>query len=145
MSDSPPKIGRIGFRFECQTGCTACCEQPGEVYLVREDRNRIAEHLGLSPRAFERDYCRREDGDLMLRPPADSACRFLGDGGCTIHSVKPLQCRTFPFWPENVRTKSAWTRVAGYCPGIGEGELLPLSAIRPAVEETAEAFPELVG
>ena len=144
--DTLVRIGRFELRFQCQQGCTACCEQPGEVYLVRDDRKRLAERLGLTVRELERRYCRRDDeGDWVLATPDDKACHFLGDGVCTVHEVKPLQCRTFPFWPENVRTKSAWTRVAGYCPGIGEGGILPVEAIRPALQETARAFPELEG
>ena len=34
---NPVQIGNVNFRFECQSGCTNCCTQPGEVYLTEDD------------------------------------------------------------------------------------------------------------
>ena len=38
------------------------------------------------------------------------ACVFLSEGRCTIHSVRPTQCRTFPYWPELINRRS-WRSV----------------------------------
>ena len=146
MPETPlVKIGRIQFRFQCQPGCSACCEQPGEVFLAPEDEPRIARFLGLSIERFRERYCEPDGDEPRLTIPDDKACHFLEEGRCTIHEAKPLQCRTFPFWPENVKTKSAWTRVARYCPGIGEGEPLNQDEVRSQVEECAASFPDLEG
>lgn len=147
MPDAPlVRIGRIDFRFACRPGCTACCEQPGEVYLAPGDAPRLARLLGLPLKEFRDRYCAPEDDEgPRLTIPEDKACWFLEEGRCTVHEAKPLQCRTFPFWPENVRTKSAWNRIARYCPGIGEGDSLDPKAVRQEVEQCAEAFPDLKG
>ena len=135
------EIGKFNFRFECQPGCVACCTQRGEVYLTEPDLKRIAERLELTPKKFEKRFAKREHGDLLLTTPEDTDCHFLEDGGCSIHEVKPLQCRTFPFWPGNVKTKGSWKALRSYCPGVGIGDPLDREQVRREVKECADAFP----
>ncbi len=45
------------LRFQCQPGCTKCCEQQGFVYLTEDDLVRIAGVLGMTAREFERRTC----------------------------------------------------------------------------------------
>jgi Fe-S-cluster containining protein len=45
----------------------------------------------------------------------------LGRRVCGVYPVRPLQCRTWPFWPENLRTKASWHRAAKGCPGMNRG------------------------
>ena len=52
------------------------------------------------------------------------------DDGCTVDEVRPTQCRTFPFWPENLETPGAWEAVIHQCPGVGEGKHYELVEIR---------------
>lgn len=40
---------------------------------------------------------------------------------CAIYPVRPLQCRTWPFWPENMKSRAAWDRAAKGCPGMNRG------------------------
>src|ERR1035441_1032325 len=94
------------LRFQCQPGCTACCEQRGYVYLTEADLVRAATFVGMTAPAFERKFVYRTAGQLRLRVPRLSQCHFLRDGGCSIHPAKPTQCRIFPFWPEQVDRKS---------------------------------------
>jgi Fe-S-cluster containining protein len=133
------EIGKFGFRFTCQPGCTNCCRQPGEVWLTEEDRDRIAAHLGLSVKVFVESYCADED-ELKLSIPASDSCHFLLEEGCSIHKVKPVQCRTYPFWPEHVRMRSSWKKLEHVCPGVGVGELLPVEDVRAVAQECADAF-----
>ena len=143
MSESVA-VASVRFRFDCRPGCVNCCKRPGDVFLTLADRDRIAASLGLTPDAFERRYCDRdEDGTLHLTNPAPDSCHFLLEEGCAIHEVKPLQCRTFPFWPENVRSRQAWKGVGSYCPGIGVGDVLPLETVVASAQACAEAFPEI--
>ena len=99
------------------------------VYLDAEDVARLSAFLGLSRREFRRRHARREDGWTELRFET-SACPFLEGTRCRVHPARPLQCRAFPFWPENLRRRDAWEAVAGHCPGIGQGESVPLARIR---------------
>src|SRR5690348_8341345 len=94
-----------GLRFECQPGCTECCRQKGFVYLTDADLLRIAEFVGMSAAAFERKFVYRTRKRMRLRVPSGANCHFLSGDGCSIHAVKPTQCRIFPFWPELVESR----------------------------------------
>ena len=130
-----------GLRFECQKGCTACCEQQGFVYLSAEDLPRIAKFLGLAEKEFERRYVYRTRHLLRLRVPRHAQCHFLREGGCSIHQVKPVQCRIFPFWPELADSKREWRKTAAWCPGIGKGELVQIETVRARAGEMRASYP----
>ncbi len=136
------QIGKVDFHFECQRGCIECCTQSGEVYLTEGDAQRIAADLGQTTEQFLTTLCETDaDGDLQLTTPADKSCHFLLEGGCSIHEVKPLQCRAFPFWPENVAGRRAWKKVGRVCPGISEGPVLPVEEVRAAAQECKDKLP----
>jgi uncharacterized protein len=130
-----------GLRFECQPGCTNCCRQKGFVYLTEPDLVRIAKFLGMTPAEFERRYVYRTRHLLRLRVPRESQCHFLREDGCSIHDVKPTQCRIFPFWPELIDSKREWRKTAAWCPGIGQGGLVQIEAARTAADEMRSAYP----
>jgi Fe-S-cluster containining protein len=132
-----------GLRFACQPGCIACCTQKGFVYLTEADAQRIAEFLGLSARAFEKRYCYRTRRQLRLRVPREAQCHFLRADGCSIHAVKPTQCRIFPFWPELAKSRAEWRKTARYCPGIGQGPLIQIESARAEAQEMREAYPAM--
>ena len=139
----PVEVGRFNFRFECQRGCTNCCTQSGHVFLTDEDIARMATYLGLERAEFEKRYVYRTKWGPRLNEPRAHPCHFLVDGGCSIHEVKPLQCRAFPFWPENVVARSAWKALRRYCPGVGVGPLVQIDVIREQAQACREAFPDL--
>jgi len=132
-----------GLRFECQPGCTACCEQKGFVYLTEDDVPRAAQFLGMTAAAFERKYVYRTKNRRRLRVPRDSQCTFLRDGGCSIHPAKPTQCRIFPFWPELVQSRQEWLKAAKYCPGMGKGTLIQIDVARGQAAEMRAGYPEM--
>ena len=134
-----------GLRFECQPGCTACCEQKGFVYLTEEDVSRMAQFLGMTPAAFEQKYVFRTRNRRRLRVPRDSQCSFLREGGCSIHAAKPTQCRIFPYWPELLESRQEWLKTARYCPGIGKGPLIQIAAARRHGAEMRAGYPEMYG
>ena len=50
----------------------------------------------------------------ILRRKYDGSCRFLSDDGkCTIYDVRPLLCRTYPFWVEDGKV------IECECEGLG--------------------------
>ncbi len=118
----------------------------GVVYLTDEDVARMAAYLGISNADFESRYVYRTRKTARLRIPRKERCHFLQDGGCRVHAVKPLQCRTFPFWPELIqgapRPGEAWREAAKYCPGIGKGELVNIQSAREQAAEMSRAFPQ---
>jgi Fe-S-cluster containining protein len=125
-----------GLRFSC-TGCGKCCHNHGDgfeyVYSTRRERQAIARSLGVSLRAFEREYCENVDGFLSFRTK-DKACVFLDGKACGIYALRPAQCRSFPFWAELLEDRDTWERdVASFCPGVGQGALHDADAIRTAL------------
>ena len=58
-----------GLRFECQPGCTECCQQRGFVYLTESDVERAAAFLKMTPAAFEQKYVYRTRRMRRLRVP----------------------------------------------------------------------------
>ena len=134
------------LRFQCQPGCIRCCDQKGFVYLGTTDIPRIAAYLGMTEAAFEHRYVYRTKNYARLRtPPGKLQCHFLTAQGCSIHSVKPTQCRTFPFWPEIVESQSEWHKAASWCPGIGEGDLIQIDLIESAARQMRAAYPHSYG
>ena len=129
----------MSLRFECQSGCTKCCEQQGFVYLTESDLERLAAYLKMSPAAFEKRYVYRTKNLRRLRVPRAAQCPFLKSDGCSVHTAKPLQCRTFPFWPELVDDKREWLRTAKWCPGIGKGPLVTISNAREIAQTMRDA------
>jgi uncharacterized protein len=115
---------REGLAFSC-TRCGACCTgAPGYVWVSHEEIAQLAEFLGESIDEFSASFVRRV-GDrysLIERPGGD--CIFWdGKAGCTVYAARPVQCRTWPFWPENVETEEDWVGVKQVCPGSGRGRL----------------------
>ncbi len=102
------------------------------MYLTEDDVTRLAAYLGMSAEAFEGRYVYRTTNLRRLRIPRAVQCVFLKSDGCSVHAAKPLQCSTFPFWPELVDDKRRWLQTAKWCPGIGKGPLINI--------ETAQAI-----
>jgi hypothetical protein len=110
-----------GLRFGC-TQCGQCCTGAHGIIRVEEDEVRaLAASLGLTVAVFTRRFLYRIRGGYSIRERRNGNCMFLRDGRCTVYALRPVQCRTYPFWFENVRSERAWARTATECPGIGEG------------------------
>ncbi len=119
--DSKDKIVQNLDRFVCQR-CNQCCLQPGFVYLREGEAEALAAHLTMDVYAFTDQYTDVLDRrQLVLKKKNGEACVFLTEQGCSVHAVKPRQCRDFPFsW----RTEKSFD----YCEGLkklaGGGERL---------------------
>ncbi len=85
-------------QFECFQ-CHACCRQEGYVRLEENEASKIARFLEMDILAFTDQYTELtiDRQALSLIEKADGACIFLTDTGCRINTVKPVQCRQFPF------------------------------------------------
>ena len=126
-----------GVRFECQeTGrCCVSRDSYGYVYLSLEDRRRLARHLGLRTGSFTRRYCRKTDGYFHLKD-VEGACMFLRGKRCGVYQGRPNQCRTWPFWPENIESPADWEHVRRVCPGSGSGQWFSLEQIQASARQT---------
>lgn len=111
-----------GLQFKC-TGCGLCCTgAPGYVWVSDKEIVEIANYLKLDLAEFISSYLRRVDGKFSLLEKQYSSsgydCIFLKENKCSIYSLRPTQCRTFPWWPQNLKSKSDWLEAAKHCEGI---------------------------
>ena len=130
MSESELPWYRDGLKFEC-TRCGACCTgAPGYVWVGIEEVTRLAEHRKLAIDDFGRTYLRQVGDDLSLIEKPNGDCIFWDAAqGCTVYTARPEQCRTWPFWPENLETPDDWARTCKVCPGSGQGPVYSLDSI----------------
>ena len=133
-----------GLSFEC-TQCGNCCTgPPGYVWFNDAEAAAMADYLGLEEREFRRRFARRKFHrwtlDEVRTPPGQYDCVFLrrddqGKALCSVYPVRPQQCRTWPFWPENLHSLQDWHDAARRCPGMsqglrGGGRFYPVEQIR---------------
>lgn len=115
-----------GIQFECQ-GSGKCClsrGSVGSVYVTLEDRENLADLMGLAITKFTNDFCEKQNGFFRLKEEATrSECMFLRDKKCSVYESRPTQCRTWPFWPELMNAKTWAAEVADFCPGVGKGPI----------------------
>lgn len=112
-----------GLRFEC-TGCGKCCTgASGTIFINEREAKEIAEKLGMTKAAFLREYAYPYKGGHSIREKESGDCVFLNGTLCGIYEARPTQCRTFPFWPEVLRSEKNWKATARDCEGIGQGKL----------------------
>lgn len=126
-----------GIRFECQQ-CGACCTgDPGIIHVDKEEIVRIAEYNSVSVPDFMDTYLYPLTGGYSIREHSDGRC-FFYQNGCTIYPVRPEQCKTFPFWFENLRSIKNWSRISQQCPGIGCGPLYSKERILDIVQSNMD-------
>ena len=83
------------FGYRCGR-CMNCCHN----YLIPVnpyDIARLARRTGQTTGAFRETRTRDGQGVLLARKDG-GACVFLDDGGCSVHSDRPLVCRLYPIW-----------------------------------------------
>jgi Fe-S-cluster containining protein len=98
MNHEPPETP-----IACQRGCSTCCQ--AKVLVVAPEVLRMGDHLRKNKNAAEIDALleriREADGKTRgltraARAEAHVSCPLLdSDGGCSIHEVRPLVCRSW--------------------------------------------------
>jgi uncharacterized protein len=140
VTDSNPPWYQDGLCFSC-TQCGNCCSgAPGYVWVTNAEIEAIAQFLGLLPAEFVRLHVRKTNHSRSLLEKPGGDCEFLerlpdGRTQCQIHSVRPVQCRTWPFWKSNLATPEDWADTGRDCPGINRGGRHPLPVIQAALTE----------
>ena len=127
-----------GLRFAC-TGCGKCCTgSPGYVWVTIEEMSSIAQFLGISLEDFKRKYIRQRDNRYALieMKLKNYDCVFLRDSKCLIYKVRPKQCKTFPWWKENLNSQESWEIASRSCEGINEqAPVVPYEVITKALSD----------
>ncbi|MFW6044255.1 MAG: YkgJ family cysteine cluster protein [Planctomycetota bacterium] len=123
MTDNSTPWYHEGLRFKCNR-CGACCSgAPGFVWVKPDEIRRIADHLDIPRHKLLRRYCRKVMGRISLMEFGNGDCVFLTPEGCRIYEVRPVQCRTFPFWPHILDSPEEWEKLKNKCPGVGHGRV----------------------
>ncbi|MHC5073783.1 MAG: YkgJ family cysteine cluster protein [Planctomycetota bacterium] len=125
-----------GLHFECQK-CGACCSGPDEGYIwvTRPEIEKIAKLLKIPIGELRRKYLIRVGfRTTIIEQKNTKDCIFLkeidGYKKCIIYPVRPSQCRSWPFWPENLKSPTAWNKAVKKCPGINRGRLCTFEEIQ---------------
>eukprot|EP01031_Cornospumella_fuschlensis_P023388 gene23388-28380_t len=112
-----------GLDFSC-TGCGRCCLNEGSVWMDINEFVVLCDSLKLPVDDVLRIYATRvvaaswvEITSKVLHTSQNGkdikteGCIFLSDSDaktCTIYEERPVQCRTYPFWPSLMRSDAAW-------------------------------------
>ncbi len=127
-----------GLRFKC-TECGKCCTKKGYVWLEEEDITVLAKHFQITEEAFIKKYTRNYTFDLaLLDNPHSDDCIFLKDKKfCEIYEARPKQCRTFPWWTQNLTSVNEWEKAKSECEGIDhpDAPIVPFSKIKEELEK----------
>ena len=126
-----------GLHFEC-TGCGDCCTfSDGVVFISPLEIDIVAQHLNISYKECVEKYINESQGRTVLKDK-DDACIFFKDKKCTIYDVRPMQCRTFPFWSTNLKSQYRWKTVGEKGVGIGHGRLFTYEEIQTIKDDLDE-------
>ena len=128
-----------GIRFECQ-GSGKCCvsrSSYGFVYLSEIDIKRFSKDFNISIKEFKEKYCQVTDGFIHLieKKSLKGKCLFLKKNKCSAYKSRPSQCRTWPFWKENMNAKNWSNNIKNFCPGIGKGKKYSYDQILGKIKE----------
>ncbi len=127
-----------GLQFTCQLCGNCCTGGPGYVWMTNDEVEKLAAHLKLSVEETRETYTRKIGKRTSLKeyrnPAGEHDCVFLvskkipdSDGVehtrrvCGVYAVRPLQCRTWPFWEGNLDSPESWVHAAERCEGMAAG------------------------
>lgn len=119
-----------GLRFTC-TQCGDCCTgEEGFVWVNEVEIRALAIRLDLDETKFRQRFTRQVGKGISLQEAEGGNCVFWSrEKGCTVYEDRPRQCRSWPFWNSNVRTRKDWEETMSVCPGAGRGQLFTVEEI----------------
>lgn len=116
-----------GLNFECEN-CGQCCAGPdtGYIWVTKTEIKMIADYLKIPVELLREKYLKSVGfRTSIIEHPQSKDCIFLQEiaakKGCIIYPVRPNQCRTWPFWNDNLQSEYTWNRAAMKCPGVNRG------------------------
>jgi Fe-S-cluster containining protein len=92
--------------LNCLKCASFCCKVAGYVEVHRPDIRRLADHLGLTVKAFEEKHVVEvtRKGEKLIKSGYDT-CQFLSEERrCTVYSARPRDCREYVCWDQHDST-----------------------------------------
>lgn len=130
------------IHFEC-TACGKCCTGNAETHyiaLTSTEATKLRKHLGVSEAWFRRRYVEHLTRNSWGIRMHNGQCAFLDKHGrCGIYTLRPTQCRTYPFWPELMDDETHWQAEKKYCEGINRGPVVDIKMIERNLKQQAAA------
>ena len=132
------KISKLeNIHFSCQ-GSGNCCVSRGSygfVYLSKHDIKKLSEFTNLKINDFLKLYCDKTDEFTHFKEKKTNGdCQFLLNKKCSVYKARPTQCRTWPFWRENMNNKVWNNDISNFCPGIGKGNKISFKEINKNIK-----------
>jgi len=114
-----------GYVFDCsaceECGGACCTGESGYIWVKYAEIEDIAKFLELNVEDFAKIYLKKAGHRYSLVEKKigenNYACIFFDEElkRCNIYDVRPMQCRTFPFWEQY---KGDEDEVRAECPGV---------------------------
>lgn len=128
-----------GLRFGCRQ-CGACCTgEEGFVWVTRSEIRDLAKAYGISADEYEAAFVRNIGRKKSLKEFPNGDCVMFNSKirGCLVYEHRPVQCRTWPFWEDNIDSPNSWKKTAKFCKGCNhpEGTLYSLKEIRDRADQ----------
>jgi uncharacterized protein len=125
-----------GLYFKCLQCCGCCGGFPGYVWINDEETEKIYKFLKISKENFLKTYTRKVFDLISLKENMiNYDCCFLKNKKCAIYEVRPSQCKSFPFWENNLKNLKSWEDLKKQCPGIDnkDGDFFSLENIQKKI------------
>jgi Fe-S-cluster containining protein len=123
-----------GLKFTCSQCGNCCTGAAGYVWVSDEELGWLAAFLQLTVEQTVARYCRKIGSRISLKervtPQGQYDCIFLKEVKirpgqvkkvCSVYEVRPLQCRTWPFWDGILSSRKNWDAAGKRCHGINHG------------------------
>jgi Fe-S-cluster containining protein len=81
-------------QIDCRT-CANCC-RVATTQVNDRDCERLARHLGIKLKEFQRDYTTETDEEGRILKRGENGCVFLDGNLCSVYEARPQTCEFFP-------------------------------------------------
>ena len=136
-----PFFAQQALHFKC-TSCGQCCTGGEDHYiaLTHKEAERIRQHLDVSAAWFKRHYVTHHTRETLTLRLHEGTCVMLDKNGrCRIYPLRPTQCKTYPWWPEILDSRSSWNRESHHCEGINNGGVVKTGVIQAKLSQQLRA------
>lgn len=109
---------KVLAEFQCLKSGN-CCRCPGVVHVTPENIESMAAIKKMTVFDFVNEYVIRQNGWSVVASSTFRPECFLNEKNqCDVYEARPLQCKTYPRWPELWESKERLLQETKLCPGL---------------------------